>query len=215
MCVRLRVRLRLGPINTTWEICRSKSTNQFGERNERLPDLCFSICRFSQVVFIPQAQPHAQSLFRFPIVFGLIWFIFSIFSTRKKNGAGGNSIVRFAASIPCQSRRLTVRRIRTVSKSATFLAMESVNAAHFKRWETEVQNFGKEKRKTLRQYWGAHFWQGEVQNSSPILARQWWRHFRLSLSLSVSLSLSLSLSHRMSPTTLSSNRTVGEGDFIE
>ena len=33
-----------------------------------------------------------------------------------------------------------------------------------------------------------------MQNSSPILARQWWRHFRLSLSLSVSLSLSLSLS---------------------
>ena len=58
-------------INTTWEICRSKSTNQFGERNERLPDLCFSICRFSQVVFIPQAQPHAQSLFLFPIVFGI------------------------------------------------------------------------------------------------------------------------------------------------
>ena len=34
-------------------------------------DLCFSICRFSQVVFIPQAQPHAQSLFLFPIVFGI------------------------------------------------------------------------------------------------------------------------------------------------
>ena len=34
-----------------------------------------------------------------------------------------------------------------------------------------------------------------MQNSSPILARQWWRHFRLSLSLS--LSVSLSLSHRM------------------
>ena len=31
--------------------------------------------------------------------------------------------------------------------------MESVNSAHFKRWETKVQNFGKEKRKTLRQYW--------------------------------------------------------------
>ena len=32
----------------------------------------------------------------------------------------------------------------------------------------------------------------ESVNSSPTLARQWWRHFRLSLSLSVSLSLSLS-----------------------
>ena len=37
--------------------------------NERLPDLCFSICRFFQVVFILQAQPHPQSLFLFPIVF--------------------------------------------------------------------------------------------------------------------------------------------------
>ena len=32
----------------------------------------------------------------------------------------------------------------------------------------------------------------ESVNSSPILARQWWRHFRLSLYLSLSLSLSLS-----------------------
>ena len=32
----------------------------------------------------------------------------------------------------------------------------------------------------------------ESVNSSPILARQWWRHFRLSLSVSLSLSLSLS-----------------------
>ena len=31
-----------------------------------------------------------------------------------------------------------------------------------------------------------------MQNSSPILARQWWRHFRLSLSLSLCISLSLS-----------------------
>ena len=36
------------------------------------------------------------------------------------------------------------------------------------------------------------FWQGKEQNSSPILARQWWRHFHLSLSLCISLSLSLS-----------------------
>ena len=47
----------------------ARATNQFGERSERLPDLCFSISRFSQVVFIPQAQPHAQSLFQFPIVY--------------------------------------------------------------------------------------------------------------------------------------------------
>ena len=66
---------------------------------------------------------------------------------------------------------------------------------HSRREKLRCNFFGKEKRKTPRQYQGAHFWQGEVQNSSPILARQWWRHFRLSLSLS--LYLSLSLSHRM------------------
>ena len=150
----------------------------------------FLICAFRSADFLrwclfPKRNLTHNLFFYFQYFLVLIWFIFSIFSTRKKNGAAGNSIVCFAASIPCQSRHLTVRRIQTVSKSATFLAMESVNSAHFKRWKTEVQNFGKEKRKTLRQYWGAHFWQGEVQNSSPILARQWWRHFRLSLSLCI------------------------------
>ena len=44
------------------------------------------------------------------------------------------------------SRHLTVRilrRMRTVSKSATFLATESVNSAPIKRGETNVQIFGK------------------------------------------------------------------------
>ena len=87
--------------------------------------------------------------------------------------------------------------MRTVSKSATFLARESVNSAPFKRGETEVQVF----------------WQGKAQKSSPILrctclARKRAKpianfsatmvtslpSFSLSLSLSVSLSLSLSLS---------------------
>ena len=58
-------------INITWEICSSKSTNQEGVRSAHRTDLCFSNCRFSQVVFIPRAQPHAQSLFLFPIVFGI------------------------------------------------------------------------------------------------------------------------------------------------
>ena len=39
--------------------------------------------------------------------------------------------------------------MRTVSKSATFLATESVNSAPFKGGETEVQIFGKEKRKLV------------------------------------------------------------------
>ena len=79
------------------KICRSKSTNHFGERNERLPGLCFSICRFSRVVSIPRAQPSAQSLFLFPIVFGINLIHFF---DEKKDGAAGNSIVCFAASNP-------------------------------------------------------------------------------------------------------------------
>ena len=45
---------------------------------------------------------------------------------------------------------------------SAFLATESVNSAPSKR-EKEVQIFGKEKCKTIRQYYGAHFWQGKVQ----------------------------------------------------
>ena len=61
----------LGEKTPPEKICRSKSTNQEGVHSAHRTDLCFSICRFSQVVFIPQAQPHAQSLFLFPIVFGI------------------------------------------------------------------------------------------------------------------------------------------------
>ena len=82
------------------KICRSKSTNQSGDRNKRLPDLCFSICRFSQVVYIPRAQSHAQSLVVFPIVFGINLIHFF---DEKKDGAAGNSIVCFGASIPCHA----------------------------------------------------------------------------------------------------------------
>ena len=72
---RLCVRLRSGDRSTPPEkICRSKSTNQEGLRCGQRTDLCFSICRFSQVVSIPRAQPHAQSLFLFPIVFGINFF---------------------------------------------------------------------------------------------------------------------------------------------
>ena len=146
------MRLRLGN-----EHHLRKSANRKAQISSVSGTNAFLICAFrsadfSQVVFIPQSQPHAQSLFLIPIVFGINLIHFFDISTRK-NGAAGNSIVCFAASIPCQSRHLTVRRMRTVSKSATFLATESVNSAPFKRGETEVQIF----------------WQGIAQNSSPIL----------------------------------------------
>ena len=57
-------------INTTREnlqIAKHKSGRRV--RFAHRTDLCFAICRFSRVVFIPRAQPHAQSLFLFPMCF--------------------------------------------------------------------------------------------------------------------------------------------------
>ena len=139
-------------------------------------------------MFILRAQPHAQSLFLFPIVLGINLIHFF----RWEEGRCSQKFDRLFRCFDPLSHHLTdaKRRTRTVSKSATFLATESVNSASFKREETKVQIFRKEKCKTLRQY------QGKVQNSSPISALLRWRHFRLSLSLSLSLYLSLYLSHR-------------------
>ena len=65
------MRLPLGNKHHLSKSADRKAQNQEGVRSAHRTDLCFSICRFSQVVFIPQAQPHAQSLFLFPIVFGI------------------------------------------------------------------------------------------------------------------------------------------------
>ena len=82
--------------------------------------------------------------------------------------------------------------MRIVSKSATFLATQSVNSAPFKRRETEVQIF----------------WQGKAQNSSPIqrctfLARRSAKliaNFSATMVTSLpSFSLSLYLSLSLSP----------------
>ena len=103
------------------------------------------------MVFILRAQPHAQSLFLFPIVFGINLIHFF---DEKKVGAAPEIRSLFRCFDPL-SRHLTEakRRTRTVSKSATFLATESVLSVPFKRGEPKVQIFGK----------------GKVQNSSPIL----------------------------------------------
>ena len=140
--------------NKPEKTCRSKSTNQFGEWNERLPDLCFSTCRFSQVVFIPQAQPHAQSLFLFPIVFGITLIHFFDFFDEKEERCS-----RKFDRLPCCFDPLSItpfdsaKNANRFEKVHRFLATESVNSAPFKRGKTEVQIF----------------WQGKAQNSSPIL----------------------------------------------
>ena len=116
----------------------------------------FLICAFRSADFLrwclsPLHNPAHNLFFLFPIVFGihLIHFI-----NEKKDGSAGNSIVCFGASNPL-SRHLTDGNDREeyeLSKSATFLPTKSVNAAPFKRGETKVQIFGKEKCKALRQF---------------------------------------------------------------
>ena len=118
------------------------------------------ICAFRSADFLrwclfPKRNLTHNLFFYFQLVFGINMIHFFDFFDDKEERyrAAGNSIVCFAASIACQSRHVTVRRMRTVSKSATFLATESVNSAPIKRGKTEVQIF----------------WQGKAQNSSPIL----------------------------------------------
>ena len=60
---RLFVRLRSGDKHHLRKSSDRKAQNQEGVRSAHRTDLCFSIWRFSQVVFIPRAHPHAQSLF--------------------------------------------------------------------------------------------------------------------------------------------------------
>ena len=48
-------------INTTWENLQIENTNQEGVRSAHRTDLCFLICRFSQVVFIPRATSRTIS----------------------------------------------------------------------------------------------------------------------------------------------------------
>ena len=177
----------LGGYTPTEKICRSKSTNQSGDRNEHLPDLCFSIYRFSQVVSIPRAQPHAQSLFLFPIVFGINLIHFF---DGKKDG----SIVCFGDSIPCHdiwqkqnfaandaycfeecnvfgNEKCELNAIQEGRKRCKFLARKSAKLFA----NTKVHIFGKEKCKTHRQF---------------------QRYFGDVTSVSLSLSLCISLSHR-------------------
>ena len=148
----------------------------------------------------PPAQPHAQSVFLFPIVFGinLIYFF-----DEKKNGAAGNSIVCFAASNPCHA----------------IWPFDSANFTKNANCSEEWNVFGNGKCELSanqeRRNEGANFWQGKVQNSSPILRCKFLARksaklianfsatkvtslpsISLSLYLSFSLSLSLSLSHR-------------------
>ena len=139
---------------------------------------------------IPRAQPHAQPLFPFPIVFGINLIHFF---DEKKNG----SIVCFGDSIPCHviwqkqnfvandtycfgecnvfgNGKSELGAIQEGRKRYKFLARKSAKLFA----NTKVHIFGKEKCKTHRQF---QRYLGDVTS--------------VSLSLSLSLSLSASAPH--------------------
>ena len=145
------MRLRLGNKHHLRKPADRKAQNQFGKRNERLPDLCFSICRFSQVVFIPQAQPHAQSLFLFPIVFGInLIHFFDFFREKEKRCS------RKFDRLLCCFDPLSITPFDSAKNANRFEKCNVLGNGKCelsaKRGETEVQIFWQGKRKTRRQY---------------------------------------------------------------
>ena len=58
-------------INTTWENLQIEKHKSGGVRFAHRTDLCFSIWRFSQMVFIPERNLTHNLFFLFPIVFGI------------------------------------------------------------------------------------------------------------------------------------------------
>ena len=143
-------------INTTWENLQIESTNQFGERNQRLPDLCFSICRFSQVVFIPQAQPHAQSLFLFPIVFGInLIHFFDFFGQKEERCSRRRKFDRLLCCFDPLSITHAIwqcEECELFRKVQRFWQRKVWTHRHSRGEKLRCNFFGKEKRKTRRQY---------------------------------------------------------------
>ena len=131
-----------------------KSSSRKAQIRKAFVPLTGLICAFRSADFLRWCLSSERNLahnlfFYFQHFFVLIWFIFSM--RRRTVQPEIRSFVRCFDPL---SRHLTEAkwRTRTVSKSATFLAREIVNSAPFKRGETKVQIFGKEKCKTLRQY---------------------------------------------------------------
>ena len=127
----------------------------------------FLICAFRSADFLRWCLSPERNLTHnlFLILFPIAFGINLIhFFDEKKGGAAGNSIVCFAASNP----RHAIWQCEVYEECELFRRVQRF-------WQRKCKCVGKER-----------------VNSSPILAQQWWRHFRLSLYFSLSLSLSLS-----------------------
>ena len=127
-------------INTINEkICRSKSTNQFGEGMNAFLICAFDLQIFSGGVYHPSTTSPTISF----SISNSFWYYFDSFF-RCEEGRCSRKFDRLFCCFDSLSRHLTVRilrRMRTVLKSARFLATESVDSAPFKRGETKVQFF--------------------------------------------------------------------------
>ena len=176
-------------INTPQQENLQIEKHKSGRRSFRSPDwfVLFDLQIFWGV-FVLRAQPDAQSLFLFPIVFGINLIHFF---DEKKDGAARNSIVCFGASIPCHA----IWEKQNEERELFRIAQRS--------WQRKVWTQRPSRGEKLRckclarksaKHFGWNFWRGKVQNSLPISALLRWRHFRLTRSLS--LSLCISLSHR-------------------
>ena len=153
-------------INTASENLQIKK-HKSGRRSFRSPDwfVLFDLQIFWGDVYPPSATSRTIS-FSFPIVFGINLIHFF----RWEEGWCSRKFDRLFRCFDYLSRHLTEakRRTRTVSKSATFLATESVISAPFKRGElrctffarksaklfanTKGEIFGKERCKIHRQF---------------------------------------------------------------
>ena len=125
-----------------------------------------------------RAQLHAQSLFLFPIVFGINLMHYfegktnrATWESRNKEGEifwQRKLKVRTHCKISAPQwwpfEKGEMGSVKGETKSAIFLVMEGVNSSP-----------------------STNFFKRESVNSSPILARQWWGHFRLSPYVSLSL----------------------------
>ena len=178
LCVRW-----LGSMNTTWEnlqFAKHKSVTRWF-RSVNWFVLC-ELQTFLGSVHHPE-PPHAKTFFLFPIVFGINLILF--FDQRTTWDGEFEGIIR---SMVLHPRSLIAPFEKVGPKSANFFGNRKCElTSNFSATMVTIWKGRNEK---------CEFLARESVNSSPILARQWGRHFRLSLSVSLSLSLSLSLSHR-------------------
>ena len=149
------------------------------------------------MVFISQAQPHAQSLFLFPIVFGINLIHFFDFFGEKEERCSRKFDRLLCCFDPLSITPFDSAKNANRFEKCNVFGNGKCDVSAIREGETEVQIF----------------WQGKAQNSSPILrctflARRSAKlianfsatmvtslpSFSLSLSLCISLSLSFSLS---------------------